>query len=1048
MEQDFLQTIRLEISRTFELTPYERMAFHRILGIARSENGMKVLLREASKPGFIRKSALKMLIDFAYPETDEFFKKLIAESALDDELAYALEFYERNGGDFDCSILIRFFLDNLTNVERAALVSRAIYITGLHCTNKEQIEKLSVLAVNHEVPVRHRCVAIESLALLKEISFFEKLLEEKNDQINSAVFRTLSILGENEMKKYKPSSNDLFSRIPPQEDQTIVLLRVLLSKYSTSFDDFSINAKLNYLLALVMSNHREFTVFISRILSSDKRELIDTTLYLLLANCTKIFSPDTLFRSLIAHPGVTERDNDIIVEIFYTYFKHQDLSRTSGMFRDKIFNYIIVTLDTLFENYRTNYMIPEIIEKDYTAEYQQIRKFILNRLNPHLKRRLLKFLTTEDITLKNLLIEISEHITWVVPEDNEKFRCFLEMLNERDPKAREIAASRINDIDFEKRNIRNRIIRLCKIIGRLGLNDASSNLIKMFNYIKKHHDQEILDQVIHSLSLLNYPFILTELETSLSYTDDDPLRQQTLHYLSLYSDQRSLNILLDFAASHYTENSATIQLAMQKIKTRDIKLNRSANETAKMLLGKSRDVSIRASAVHIIGKTGFEDDIAFLHRHFFETKDNPVKETIIHAIDSLARLNPSIKKTQITALLREYMKDPSIRVRIFACLLLLQYGDKSALFMLRDMMVIKNRDIQRDILLLLGGYITIELAYFFISILRDEYAITDEIIPLLKFLQPEDRTEIDYFIVNIFRKHEGSGYEHTQAREIEENQKHIQEMKKFSEVSFPLLFIKVNQYYNILTRYQTTDLSMIFGNLFKKCCAVVLEHGGTVSRSTGGFFICFFKSAAEAASSAFDLRALTRDFNAGKTEEDILSIFFFLQFSDTLIINNELFEYNIFEYKTASEIQIADRILVNKPAAETLSVMFNSEPYPSAALVLNGKPHSYFELMNVANYNMLSEEIFASFKKTEIAQRELERTLHESPVDHSGENSKLSSAFDDVGRSLKKDLSELLKYVKKRSTDREMIKRVEELTQNIHKHYQLEASKYWGKPNS
>lgn len=1041
MEQDFLQTVRLEISRTFELSPYERMAFHRILGISRSENGMKVLLREVTKPGHIRTSAMKMLIDFPFPETDEFFRKLIAEGSVDNEIALALEFYERNGSDFDCSILIQFFLDNLTNVERASLVSRAIYITGLHCRKDEHFEKLSLLATNHEVPVRHRAVAIESLAKIKDIVFFEKLLDERNDQINAAVFRTLSLLGEDEMKKYKPAANDLFSRTPPQEDQTLVFLRVLLSKFSTAFDDFSANTKLNYLLALVMSNHREFTVFISRILSSDRRDLIDTTLYLLLANCTKIHSPDTLFRSLIAHPGITERDNDLIVEIFYTYFTHQDLGRTSGMLRDKIYNYIIVTLDTLFENYRTNYMIPEIIEKDHTAEFQQIRRFILNRLNPHLKRRILKFLTTDDITLKNLIIEISEHISWISPEEETQLRLFLEILNEKDPKAREIAATRINDVDFEKRNIRNRIIRLCRIIGKLGLSDASSSLIKMFNYTKKHNDREILNHVVHSLSLLNYPFILTELESALAHDDDDELRKMTLLNLSLYSDQRSLNILLDFVATHYTENGETLLMALEKIKTRDIKLNRAANESAKMLLERSRNSAVRAHAVHIIGKTGFEEDIEFLNGLFFDSKDNLVKETIVHAIDSLARLNPSIKKNQISALYREFMKDPSIRVRIFACLLLLQYGDKSALFMLRDMMIIKNRDIQRDILLLLGGYITIELAYFFISILKDEYAITDEIIPLLKFLQPEDKTEIDYFIVNIFRKHEGSGYEHTQAREIEENQKHIQDLKKFSEVSYPLLFIKVNQYYNLLTRYQTTDLSIIFGPLFRRCSAIVRDNGGTVSRSTGGFFICFFKSIADAAKTSFELRNAIRDFNASRIEEDILSIFMFLQFSDTLLINNELFEYNIFEYKTAADTQLSDRILVNKPAAETLSVMFNNEPYPSAALVLNGKPHNFYELMNIANYTMLSDEILISLKKEDSQQRELERDLKDSQVEHIADNSKSGLALDEIGRNLKKDLTDLVKYVKKRSTDRELIKRVEELTQNIHKHYLLEITK-------
>ncbi len=60
-EKNFLQTIKLEISRNFRLEPYERKAFHRILGLVKSQQGKDILLRELEKGGDIRKSAIGVL---------------------------------------------------------------------------------------------------------------------------------------------------------------------------------------------------------------------------------------------------------------------------------------------------------------------------------------------------------------------------------------------------------------------------------------------------------------------------------------------------------------------------------------------------------------------------------------------------------------------------------------------------------------------------------------------------------------------------------------------------------------------------------------------------------------------------------------------------------------------------------------------------------------------------------------------------------------------------------------------------------------------------
>jgi hypothetical protein len=70
---------KLEISKTFTLVPYERMAFHKILGILKTENGMKVLLREASLDFHVRESAIAVLKDFPNREVSITLIKLLRE---------------------------------------------------------------------------------------------------------------------------------------------------------------------------------------------------------------------------------------------------------------------------------------------------------------------------------------------------------------------------------------------------------------------------------------------------------------------------------------------------------------------------------------------------------------------------------------------------------------------------------------------------------------------------------------------------------------------------------------------------------------------------------------------------------------------------------------------------------------------------------------------------------------------------------------------------------------------------------------------------------
>ena len=69
----------------------------------------------------------------------------------------------------------------------------------------------------------------------------------------------------------------------------------------------------------------------------------------------------------------------------------------------------------------------------------------------------------------------------------------MEVLLDKDRKSRENSASRLEDLNFEKLYLRNRIVRLCRIIGMLRIDEAASVLVNIYNYLKKYPDTDILD---------------------------------------------------------------------------------------------------------------------------------------------------------------------------------------------------------------------------------------------------------------------------------------------------------------------------------------------------------------------------------------------------------------------------------------------------------------------------------------------------------------------------------------------------------------------------
>jgi hypothetical protein len=1044
MEKDFVQSIKLEISKNFTLTPYERIAFHKVLGIVKSENGMQVLLRDLGRRHPIRASAIDVLKEFNSRRVTEAFLPLLSNPKIsEDEHFSILTHLEQFAGEDDIPLLLDFISQNTPDERKLRQITRAIHILGSRFrADAGVITLLSSIGSDRQLDSTVRSAAIETTCA-RTIAYYEALLEENNDIINTSVYRALALIAEQEMIKYQErSEDDLFTILPDENDKTLLEIRVLLGKQSSRFDAATPRAKAAFILAMISCGHREYIIYAMKALTSSNTELIDKTLFVIRTNVDKIRTPDAFLRNLISLASVTSRDSELIIEIFEAFLTGLRQGRNASMIRNKIYNFIIVMLDSYFETYRKNFMIPEIMEKDYPENFRRIRYLILNRFTPEIKRRILAFLADDSLTLKSLMEEIGEKVSYISETESESMRALMDILWDKDTKARSVSASRIEDIDFEKRYLKNRILRLCEIIGRLAIDEASSMLVKIFNYIKKYNDPEIFDSVTRALSRLNYPYMLSELEVLL-LSGDLPEKRRAVELFGLFSEQRSLNILLDWLKENHDMSEELTTNILQILLRRDIANNKAANQIAKTIAERNRYSSIRRMAVQIIGKCGFESDILYLNELFIETNENIIREGIVQALDHLLKVSSLDARKNVLNLLKNCLLDSAIRVRMYACMTLLQDGNTDALKTLRDMMIIRNREVQRDILLTLGGFITIDLAYFYISLLREEYSISQDIIPLLQYLPDDEKKDIDHFIINIFKKHEGFGdFTIDMSREVLRDE---ERMKHFRKETVTILNITVYNYSDVLMQLMTTEMADTAKTLYRAVFDEVKSAEGVISRMTGGSVVIYFPNPLPAAQCALSLKRRVQSYNARMLPSQQLNICFHIAMREGDISSDELIIINDYEPQLVFSAGFRQRIVVAKETARILEYSFRCNDFTDLALPLCGLPMEIMELENELNFTIQAEEILARLKEDDKRrfeeQQQIEQAIKTRHETRTHNIAAYTNKMDEIGRMLKQELREVHKYISKRSNDRELIRNTEQMIENINKRYQLEVSK-------
>lgn len=1046
-EKNFLQTIKLEISRSFKLVPYERLAFHKIMGILTSDIGMSILIKELEKGPDIRLSAIAALMNFKKPEVLAALLLHLKKNISDTEKIMILDHVKKYGGMEVIGDIIQFIESLGEKPSSFAVLSRAFDVLSVIAPESQEVMKYLMEKVNAaKIDPQIKSLAIQSLSSFKIMQVFEEILKSGNDGYCYSVYRAIYSLAvdlADRALKNKTDDDRLFTYSPDSEDKIILDIRVLLGKLTHAFDSYSSKTKIAFICAMIASNHREFLIYTMKALTSTDTDLVSMTLYSLYQNISRVRDPDKLFRNLIAISTEVDRFNELIVDIFVKFFSVPVDSRPFHLLKDKLFGYIVVTLESYFESYRKEFMITDVIEKGLPESFQRIRKFMLNNCTPDLKKEIMTFLNQDDPThIKHIIDDISRKITYIAEVDRGDLSLLLEVLLDRDRKSRENSSSRIEDLSFEKLYLRNRIIRLCRIIGFLRIDEAASVLVNVYNYLKKYPDKEILEATIRTLSVLNYSYMLGEIEIMIT-TGMPEDQKNAFNLLSLFTEQRSLNIILEFLKTRITDQSETVGHALSILLERDINGNNTANQIFKGIISSNQGPAIRSMAILGVGLCGFDFDIDYLNDLFYKMGQDEPKDVIVRAMASIMTLNPNFNKRQLMRHIQEYLKDPGIKVRIYSCLMLAQLGSKDALRSIRDMLIIKNKGIQRDILTIIGNLKSIEFSFFLLSLMKEEYGISKDITPVIMKLPLEDIKEIDGFVVNIFRKYEAPDLEGVKAHPVEQADYLIDGVKSekvgvlnivISEESLRAGTQKIPDLINLNLRIKTLIASLIGG------------QSGVITKMTNDNIVAYFADPISAASAAIKITASIEAFNATRTGEKSIDLRILLLTETVKIINEEIIEFPYHLYVDNRDIPVKNKIMIDGATKDLISGQYSLREIPQVVLSGGGSGSGYFELLSPINFLPVAEGLVKTIREEEEKRAQMQQQIEAELKKLKRERRSTSSVaiareLDNLAGQLQNHLDEIERYVQKRSTDRELIKNVRRMLTNIQNLYKVEISR-------
>ena len=1046
-EKSFLQTIKLEISKSFRLLPYERVAFHKILGVLKSDAGTSILLKELEKGPEIRESTITILSEFNYPSVTEALVNLLLTDISQSEKLKILNHVETFGTAANIKSIIDFIESESKSKQNDLAVKKAFYaLKVIGAGNEEALNFLISIATSDEYSPEFTSLAMFALSSFKIISTLENLLKKDNEILSYSAYRNLYILSTEIIDSISTVLDDesrLYTYSTDSEDKVILDIRVLLGKMSPRFDQYSNRIKTAFVSSMISCNHREVLIYTMKALTSKDPELVTMTLYTIYDNIQRLRDPDKLFRSLISLSTETEKDNELIIDIFAKYFLSNIDTRQFHILRDKMFGYIVVTLETYFETFRKEFMITDVAEKNFPENFQKIRNFILKRFTPELKKVAVGFLSHEESSrIQHVITDMEKLIKHIDDYEHRDLSLLLEVFIDADPKSRTISASRIEGINFEKRYLKTRIIRLCGIIQKLSIHEASSPLVNIYNYLKKYPDAELLHSTIRTLSILNYSYMLGEIEVQFN-TGSSEDQEKGMNLLSLYYEQRSLNILFEFLQHKLDSDVKILKDALLYLNEREIYGNITAAEILKGIIDKNPSHEIKSIAIIVLGRCGFEQDIEYLDSLFYKMKSDEPKDVIVRSISSITSLSENFNKRQIIKYLQEYLKDPGIKVRINSCLLLAKLGYTDAIRSIRDMLIIKNKDIQRDILTILGGLKSIEFSFFLLSLMKEEYGISESIINVIKMLPVEDLKEIDGFVVNIFRKYEAP---EIQVLTLDDKQKILISVDGLKDAVTTYLNFDL---YDLPQTVENQNISeLISRNIIIKelISDNIKKYGGILSRMSNINVTAYFTSPVKAAEAALAVKNSIEIYNRNRQSSKKINSFIQLSTESSKILNEEVLIPPLERFNKFTNLSFINKILCDEATCNLIRNYFSISVLPDIVFSKKSCLFDYYELNSSLNFLTIAQDIYAKIVEEENAKQKLQTQIDDEIKRMKKEARPTSSVaitreLDDIGVRMKNLLDEVDRFIQRRSTDRELNRNVHKMLENIYDMYKVEITR-------
>ena len=1053
MEKDLVQSLKLDISKKFRLSPYERLAFHSILSLRKTENALEILKVDLSKNQVVRKSAINALVTFEHEVIHDILVNLLKKELSIDETITIIDYLARHGKDQEVPLLRDFITNSLQNPALSPAIPHAFEsIRQIGSADNETRSFLLELINDKNVDQYIKYYAIRACTIFRDISLFENLLRMGDEHVESSCFNSLAILSrelrkESEQQReekereygYQPSSTD-------SDDSTIVDIRVLLGKYSSRFQDYETATKISFVEAMIESNHRETHIYVMNALTSGNEELLFEVLNLLLRTIDRIRDHDKLFRSLIALTVEHEYNNELIINIFVNYFTNIRENRNTNLLRDKLYNYIVVTLETYFEQYRKEFMITDVIEKDYPEDIQKVRHFVRENFNARVHNKIQNFLGSDKRdTIQNIFPHMEDIAPFIRNEYTDSLYLLLSMLYENDTKSREITSTRLDDIKFDKRYLRSKILRLCDIIARLNIIAAATPLVKIFNYVKKYYDQEIFHGVASALSQLNYSYMLGELELLL-VSGDVGDQHNAIRYISQFSDQHSLNIMLDFIQDPENINDDVLISALNIMIRREITGNVTAPDIFKKVISIAENEEIIRLAILCLGKCGSESDIDYLNNLFIETEYRGPKQAVVLAISSIILSLRDYNKRQVTKYLKDYLRESDIRVRMYACALLINIGNKEAFQTLKDMMVIKNKSIQRELLFILRNSINLEFAYFLISLFSEDYAISRDIVPLFSNLNEEHLIDIETFVNNLYKKYEHLGLETRGESDTARTVEETSFLKSISKIEASHVQVDIQNFSQLMKRSSIIELTFLHTRIMEFIISNLEKHDGTISNIINGTIDCYFNNPTQALKAVSAIRSSLQRFNAMVRPDRRILAYIQVVHSPMVILNGEIIAHPEYCLHTPVKQYTGTALIIDKKIYQDSEEDYFTLPYPEQNMEIPLAHSLHYMLISPRNLMQLAEQylndIIMNEKKETERREQIEDEIRKKKIQmRSPQTTEYAEALDNLNIMLKNELQSINNYVQKRTTDREMIVNVEKMLDKVHRRFITEIAK-------